>query len=945
MFLPALASVLAPALMLGAGLATLTVLAGGRLSALRDMGQELLHSGLDAQSVCSAIRRFCAPAARRAELYVLLSDEQGRLTQAHWQNPRQNTPAEMRSCALPTAADGDLGVWAWLAAEQRTLLASDAVRNALPFAPLSDGAPVRSALYVPILAERELLGAIALESPSPNALEAEQRELVEIVAAQAALGLQAARLTGREQQRSAQLLLIAEVSRKVTAILDLKTLFADTVRLIQDALGYYHVCIFTVQPQERRITLQASTSARVRARGLNIGWGRGLIGHVARTGEIALANNVMHDARFVHDTALEATRSEFAIPLRVEKRILGILDLQSDRVDAFNQRDVPALQVLADQVAVAIEDSRIYERQQEQSWVATALLQVAEAVAQASATEEIVATVARLSQMLAGMDACLALLWDEEAQAFRPVAMAGYRPARQMELTQLRLTRGAYPCLDRALMTAETDTCSASDLPELWPDGSDAQGQGSGRILPLRTQGQVTGLLVALRLGPDPLTAPQQTILVGIANYAAIALDNARLLASQREEAWVSAALLQVATVIGQTAYDRAETLATVVRLAPMLLGVPWCAVMLWDEERGGLAVAESHGVPESEPGLRAGALHHAWDRPFVQPLLDGQEMVSCTAGGAVESNCLVYALRARERLLGALAVGLAPQTKTIAGRRLSILSGIAYQAALAVETSLLYEATVRQERLQHEMTLARRIQQSFLPERPPQVEGWALAVDWRAVRGVGGDFYDFIALDERHLGLLIADVSDKGVGAALYMALSRTVVRAAALGSLSPAETLARANRVLLQDARSGMFVSIFYGILDLATGALTYARAGHNPPLFLRAATGAVSTLYPQGVILGVTDEPLLEEAELAVQPGDVLLMYTDGVTEAIDAHEDEFGEERLYAVLQTCAGASATTVVERVNAAVHAFIGDQAQSDDYTLLVLTRPPERAP
>jgi len=257
----------------------------------------------------------------------------------------------------------------------------------------------------------------------------------------------------------------------------------------------------------------------------------------------------------------------------------------------------------------------------------------------------------------------------------------------------------------------------------------------------------------------------------------------------------------------------------------------------------------------------------------------------------------------------------------------------------MAIETSQLYEQTVQQERLQHEILLAQRIQKSFLPEHPPEVAGWQIAVDWRAVRGVGGDFYDFIPLDDRHLGLLIADVSDKGVAAALYMALSRTVVRAAALGTMSPSETLRRANRILLQDSRSGMFVSIFYGILDLKTGAFGYARAGHNPPLLVETAEGNIRALEPPGIVLGVVEDPNLAEEWTTIERGDALVMYTDGVTEAINAQEEEFGTGRLRNVLLGCRERQAQDVVNAIQGAVQSFVEQQSQFDDFTLVVVTR------
>jgi len=295
--------------------------------------------------------------------------------------------------------------------------------------------------------------------------------------------------------------------------------------------------------------------------------------------------------------------------------------------------------------------------------------------------------------------------------------------------------------------------------------------------------------------------------------------------------------------------------------------------------------------------------------------------------------------LRSRDRLLGALLAGHAPDQGALSGQRLNILSGIATQTALAIESALLYRQSVAQERLQREIELARNIQESFLPECCPEFPGWQISVEWRAARGVGGDYYDFIQLDPQRLGLVVADVSDKGVAAALYMALSRAVMRASALEGRGPAETLRRVNRILLEDARSGMFVSMFYGILDLETGELTYARAGHNPPFWARAGGRSVEALLPRGTVLGILDDPDLEEEVIALAPGDALAAYTDGVTESFNEKDEEFGEDRLKQMLANAASHTADALVSLIDAAVRVFTGERQQFDDFTLVVVKR------
>ena len=209
--------------------------------------------------------------------------------------------------------------------------------------------------------------------------------------------------------------------------------------------------------------------------------------------------------------------------------------------------------------------------------------------------------------------------------------------------------------------------------------------------------------------------------------------------------------------------------------------------------------------------------------------------------------------LIARGHLVGAMLVDHPALGGTIDQRRLNILNGIAHQTAMALENARLQAEATAAERLERELEVARDIQTSFLPDTFPVEPGWEVAACYRAARQVGGDFYDFFPLDEHHWALVVADVADKGVPAALFMALSRTLLRAVGTNRQPPAETLARVNDLLLRDTRSDLFVTVWYGLWDTRTGEIQYSSAGHNPPLLIRA-DGSAEQLDSRGIALGV-------------------------------------------------------------------------------------------
>ncbi|HEX6386708.1 MAG TPA: SpoIIE family protein phosphatase [Anaerolineae bacterium] len=252
-----------------------------------------------------------------------------------------------------------------------------------------------------------------------------------------------------------------------------------------------------------------------------------------------------------------------------------------------------------------------------------------------------------------------------------------------------------------------------------------------------------------------------------------------------------------------------------------------------------------------------------------------------------------------------------------------------------------LLDDEIKRQRLEEELAIGRQIQLSLLPERCPDVPGWEFAAFYRSARQVGGDLYDFIAsADEPHrLGIVIADVTGKGVPAALFMAFSRTILRAESRTSHSPATILRRANQFILQDIRYRLFLSAFYATLDTRSGRLVYANGGHDWPLWLRASSGEVETLAAPGLLLGVFQDVRLEEREVEVAPGDFLIFYTDGLTEARNAAGQFFGEDRLRETLTAAGATKADQLLQNIVNAVADFTGATPQADDFTLVVVRR------
>jgi serine phosphatase RsbU (regulator of sigma subunit) len=306
----------------------------------------------------------------------------------------------------------------------------------------------------------------------------------------------------------------------------------------------------------------------------------------------------------------------------------------------------------------------------------------------------------------------------------------------------------------------------------------------------------------------------------------------------------------------------------------------------------------------------------------------------------------VVVPLVSQGELIGLLNLGARLSQQEYSADDRKLLNDLATQTAPAVQVAQLVRQQQQQaqerERIEQELRVARLIQQTLLPKHVPDVAGYQLAAYYQPAREVGGDFYDFLELDEDHLGLVVGDVTDKGVPAAIVMATTRTMLRASAQRLDSPGEVLKRVNDVIVRDIPPNMFITCLYAILDLKSGVLRYANAGHDLPYRRRSTShgaGGAEELRATGMPLGLLPGMSYEEKEIILQRGDTVLFYSDGLVEAHDPHREMFGFPRLQGLV----GAHRSDGPAMVNfllTELRRFTGQEwEQEDDITLVTLDR------
>ncbi len=306
--------------------------------------------------------------------------------------------------------------------------------------------------------------------------------------------------------------------------------------------------------------------------------------------------------------------------------------------------------------------------------------------------------------------------------------------------------------------------------------------------------------------------------------------------------------------------------------------------------------------------------------------------------------SVLCVPLKMKNQVLGAIFVDNRMQKSVFTHSDLELLEAIASNAAIAIENARLYALAVEKGRLERELQVAREVQSSLLPAQLPSLAGWEFAARWTPARQVAGDFYDFFQLDNSaefptNLGILIADVTDKGMPAALFMALTRSTLRASMVNASSPQDGMLRANRLVTADSPQSMFVSVFYLQVSAMNGRIAYVNAGHNPPILLRSAAQSFEFLTRTGMVLGIDDLAGYHEQSLELTPGDCLLLYTDGVTDAVNPAGEPFDVERLGSVFKGSKDQTPSQILTSIEQALSQFTGGAAPFDDLTLVLIKR------
>jgi GAF domain-containing protein len=796
---------------------------------------------------------------------------------------------------------------------------------------------IRSVLYVPLVVQEETIGVVGIcaeqfseRRPPRN----QDLDLLLTFASIAGVAIENMRLAAQERQRTAREQLLNRITAEVRESMDTGDVLARAVQQLGVALGTSR-CLALLVREDGQYQEFAHTVPGCEVDFADILWDACPIVRQVEEKRTAMVLKEVEPEQVCDAGFDPLPRSLLAIPAVRQNRLVGMfLFHQCDRERSWSAGDIDLAQRVVDQVATAVENARLYRQAVANGQFQHTLVETAAAIGSSVALTDVLQAICTHGQRLLGADGVYVWQVDEATRELVGKGAIGHKAERFLGLRMAMTRRGGLAVQaiqERRVIRGHgsADPAASQRLSRLF----DAHAM---LVVPIVTGDQVIGAVVFTTTSDErqfsEAHAKRAEILV---SQAAAAVANAQLY----EETLRRARELEVLWSIGQEMtenLDAEAVLKSIMSGSLQILDVDACSLMLLTSGQQCLTVSASHGLSEAHvqaavfpTGRRIPRCLATDGQPRVTASLAADRDYPAQAGEDGLRSMLSVPMFDGDRMLGVLNV-YSRRRRQFRIAEAQTLATLASFASVALRNAHAFE---------REHHIADTFQRSLKPDVSVRLEGIEIAQGYFAAMDeesdVGGDFYDLIAMDDNRLALVIGDVSGKGLDAAQHAAMIKLVLRGFATESPEPAALLARVNRVLCQTSQREGFVSLFYGVLDVERREITYANAGHELPVVLRRGEEEVELLRTTGPVLGLEDEAHYHEAHAQMAPGDTLVLYTDGFTEA--RRGSEFLQvEGLATFLARVRDESATAMADTVYHDVRNYAGGTLH-DDATILVV--------
>jgi serine phosphatase RsbU (regulator of sigma subunit) len=661
----------------------------------------------------------------------------------------------------------------------------------------------------------------------------------------------------------------------------------------------------------------------------------GILGWIQRTGQSLIVSDFVAEADDLpakpEVDAADLPTSGIFVPLIISENVIGVLSVQSQKKGFFTQEHLQILTFIANCLSAPLALTLI---NYELDFRKLQLILIEDVNRQLISPEPLDSRLSDIVFLIGDtIDAYAVAIYEYKEEKFILLASSindVFVPDLDANVCQRSITTGISQIRNDIPRTKQEadDPVDTPFLNEL--------------CIPLIAEEQILGLLQLVQPSSISFTPEQRIQTEIIAASIALAMLENQNYNRQQEENWITTVLLEVARHAAQPG-NVDEALQAVIQLTTLLTGTSWALLLVPEAGEQDFRLGPSAGLGRqahfylSDAQLRLDSFGISLENEFHTPrTVDLPDEISKLLQA---KRAIAVPVISEKSLLGLFLL----EGHQLPDRQMSLIEGIANQISLRLENYRLIEEIAQRRSLERELDTARSIQESFLPRSKPHHPGWEVGVNWKVARQVGGDFYDFIPLDldeeNPRWGLVIADVTDKGIPASLFMALCRTLLRSVSISHIDPGTTLSRLNELIFSDTQADLLISVFYGVWEPKSGRLSYANAGHNPPLLFYPQQPA-RILSDHDIVIGAIPNAHYTTFTIDIHPAELLVLYTDGVTEAADAEGQMFGLHRLENLVLGLEKWNAQEVADLISKRVSDYCGTSDLQDDLTTVVLYKP-----
>lgn len=807
----------------------------------------------------------------------------------------------------------------------------------------SQSQEIKSLLRIPLRIQDHLVGLLNIYLKEEKEFSQQEIEILSAFASQGTLALENVRLFHEEQRKAREMALLYEAAKTISSDRTLEAILHHIAGEMTRLTGVNRCLIFLIDSVHKTLNSVEVYGVTLEEReffnalAIPLHFLEGEDWHNFMNGQPLTLNESSQEAPALkHVLGIFNMKSCLIAPLLSEKRLIGMVYLDDFFVaHDFTDAQVSIAMALSLMAATTIERAQLYHQLEEHIKQIKTLYQLSTSLSGSLNLSRIMNLIIEKMAVLTKKNKCCLFLWDEYKKEFTVKAAKNLseefikKAIARLEDKFVSLAAQRKRPVYSANVLLETDSPQLAKLIK-------KEGLGAVLSVPLISKKKIIGVITAFADLGYQFSEEEIHLLFNFANHAALCIENARLYATIKEKVHELGSLFEVGKSISST-LKFSEVLKEMTDQFTYVMRADACSIMLIDDT-GHLAVKAARGITKKSIFHKRikfgeGVVGKVAKTNQPQVLLDA-------SSGEKEDSKFPSQLR-EEGIASLLAVPLATKTRRLgvvniyckshrefSSQEINLLATLAGQGAVALENARLFE---------EQYAIAQMLQTSLMPASRPRFPDLEIGHKFLSSKEVSGDYFDFIEHGKDKLGITIADVSGKGTGAAIYTARGKYVWKAYAMEDYEPNKVLTRLNELLVPETPLDKFISMFYGVLDLKNKEFIYSNAGHEPPILYKSSTKTCKFLNTEGLLIGVEKKASFSKKKVPVKSGDVIVFYTDGVTEARDAQGNIFGTGRLQDVVKGSATLSAQSIANKIFADVQRYSKTPSLNDDFTLVVL--------